>query len=177
MISDTLNCGGICRPSSFLVVAFDFLLLWPNLFYQTIFVFLVSSWIWCALPKFVLCFIQLEKAIILFLCIYIQKSYFLIMHYSWEAILQCVEHHSLIWYCIFLPFLNMTSVWKIHGEWWSNLCAFVFKCKITNTAHILVELYYMRLNISCLQLALSRWHVSLEDKHFSSWCLVSAWKV
>ena len=70
-------------------------------------------------------------------------------HTSWqctilgEAILLCVEHHSLIWYCIFLPFLNITSVWKIHGEWWSNLCAFVFKCKITNNAHILVKLLYV----------------------------------
>ena len=58
---------------------------WPNLFYQTPFVFLVSFWIRCALPKFVLCFIKLEKAMIPFLCIYIQKSYFLIMHYSWGS--------------------------------------------------------------------------------------------
>ena len=94
-------------------------------------------------------------------------------HTSWqctilgEAILLCVEHHSLIWYCIFLPFLNMTSVWKIHGEWWSNLCAFVFKCKIINNAQILGEQFYMRLNISCLQLVFDPDDVSLRKTNIS----------
>ena len=38
-----------------------------------------------SLLKFFLCFLKLGKAMIPFLCIYTQKSYFLIMHYSWGS--------------------------------------------------------------------------------------------
>ena len=73
-------------------------------------------WIFVALLK--ICFMpsSLGKALIPILCIYIQKSYFLIMHYSWEAILHWVDHHSLNWFCILLLSLNMTSVWIICME-------------------------------------------------------------
>ena len=125
------------------------LLLWITCFYcQTCFIKLLLSslylfGLWCALPKFVLCFIGLEKQWS-HSCAFTFKSHTSLQcTILGEAILLCVEHHSLIWYCIFLPFLNMTSVWTIHGEWWSNLCAFVFKCKITNNAHILVKLLYV----------------------------------
>ena len=80
---------------SFVVESLDhlhfWLLLWITCFYcQTCFIKLLLSslylfGLWCALPKFVLCFIELEKAMIPFLCIYIQKSYFLTMHYSWGS--------------------------------------------------------------------------------------------
>ena len=40
----------------------------------------------------------------------------------------------------------------MHGDWWSHLCAFVFKCKIINNAQILGEQSYMLLNMGCLQL-------------------------
>ena len=85
MTSDTHTCGGIIRPSSFLAAALDYLLLLPNLFIKLLLSSLYLFGLWCALPKFVLCFIGLEKAMIPFLCIYIQKSYFLTMHYSWGS--------------------------------------------------------------------------------------------
>ena len=86
MTSDTHNCGGICIPSSFLAVALNCLLLLPKLvlsnsFFSSLYPFGFSV----LYPKFVLCFIKLEKAMIPFMCIYIQQSYFLTMHYSWGS--------------------------------------------------------------------------------------------
>ena len=42
-------------------------------------------WILLLYSKFALCFLALGKAMIPFLCTYIQKSYFLIMHYPWGS--------------------------------------------------------------------------------------------
>ena len=137
-----------------LFLALNCLISLPRIcFDQTLFCLPCIFWILLFYSKFAFCFLALGKAMTPFLCILIQKSYFLIMHYSWEAILHWVEQLYFYWYCIFLPFLNMTSVWIIYVESDDPICVHsVFKCKIINNAQMLGEQSYMLLNIGCLQL-------------------------
>ena len=55
-------------------------LIWSNSYWSSLYL-----WILLLYSKFALWFLALGKAMIPFLCIYIQKSYFLIMHYSWGS--------------------------------------------------------------------------------------------
>ena len=55
-------------------------LLWSNSLLSSLYL-----WIFLLYSKFALCFLALGKAMISFVCIYIQKTYFLIMQYSWGS--------------------------------------------------------------------------------------------
>ena len=91
-----------------------------------------------------------------FLCIYIQKSYFLIIHYSWGSYptLSRTPFFKLV--LQFLAFLEhdqcLNNIY-IYMESDDLICVhFVFKCKILINAHILGEQSYRFLNISSLHL-------------------------
>lgn len=100
----------------FCLSSFGILFLAKDLFGLTPFCLPCTFWIFLLYSKFVLCFLELGKAMIPFLCTYIQSHTSICCTILGEAILRWVEQHSLNWYWILLLFLNMTSVWIIYME-------------------------------------------------------------